>query len=126
MMELGEIMVERLCRAGGVSLEEIDYPQVYDGFAPLSLFWMELLGIAPRGEAHRMIADGGIDSDREEAVPVLASGGSLGNGRMHGTPQMIECYLQLARRAGEQQRDVSLALACQGVPQMGGAVLYSA
>jgi hypothetical protein len=39
---------------------------------------------------------------------------------------MIECYLQLSRRAGERQRDVSLALACQGLPNMGDTVLYSA
>jgi acetyl-CoA acetyltransferase len=73
-----------------------------------------------------MIAQGGIDSARPDAIPVLASGGSLGNGRMHGTPQMVDCYLQLSRRAGDRQRDVSLGLACQGVPHMGGAVLYSA
>jgi acetyl-CoA acetyltransferase len=126
MMELGAVMVERLCERGGISPAEIDYPQLYDAFAPLTLFWMELLGIAPRGEAHRMIAQAGIDSDRPGAIPVLASGGSLGNGRMHGTPQMVDCYLQLSRRARDRQRDVSLGLACQGVPHMGGAVLYSA
>lgn len=125
IMELGEICVERLCQRAGLSLAEIDYPQVYDGFSPLALFWIELLGLCPRGEAHRLVASGGIDSDRSDALPLLASGGSLGNGRMHGTPQMLECYLQLARRAGSRQRDVSRALACQGVPHAGGMVLYS-
>ena len=126
IMELGALSLERLCQRGDIRLSDIDHPQIYDGFAPLALFWIELLGLAPRGEAHRFIAQGGIDSDRPDGAAVLASGGSLGNGRMHGTPQMIECYLQLARRAGERQRDVSLALACQGVPNMGGSVLYSA
>ena len=125
IMELGEICVERLLKRGGISLSEIDYPQVYDGFSPLALFWMELLDVCPRGEAHRLIASGGIDSDDPQAAPVLASGGSLGNGRMHGTPQMLECYLQLAQRAGSRQREVSRALACQGLPHAGGMVLYS-
>jgi acetyl-CoA acetyltransferase len=126
IMELGALSLERLCQRGDVRLSDIDHPQIYDGFAPLSLFWIELLGLAPRGEAHRFIAESGIDSDSPGGKAVLASGGSLGNGRMHGTPQMIECYLQLSRRAGERQRDVSLALACQGLPNMGGTVLYSA
>jgi acetyl-CoA acetyltransferase len=125
LMEGGGVLVERLCRRAGVSLTEIDYLQAYDGFAPLVYFWMELAGLCPRGEAHRMVAEGGIDSDRPGAVPALASGGALGNGRMHGTPQMLECYLQLARRAGERQRDVSVAMACQGIPHFGGAVIYS-
>jgi hypothetical protein len=44
---------------------------------------------------------------------------------MHGVPQMLECYLQLAGRAGDRQRaDVSVALACHASPHLGGAVVY--
>jgi acetyl-CoA acetyltransferase len=124
-MELGQVCVERLCKRAGVASDEVDYLQVYDGFAPLAYFWMELAGLCPRGEAHRMVAQGGIDSESPSAAPVLASGGALGNGRMHGVPQMLECYLQLSRRAEARQRDAHLAMACQGVPHMGGAVLYA-
>jgi hypothetical protein len=57
---------------------------------------------------------------------VLSGGGALGNGRMHGIPQMLECYLQLSHRAGERQRDgVSIGLACHSSPHLGGAVVYS-
>jgi hypothetical protein len=45
---------------------------------------------------------------------------------MHGVPQMLECYLQLSRRAGDRQRDASVALACQSSPNFGGVVAYSA
>ena len=46
---------------------------------------------------------------------------------MHGTPQMLECYLQLSRRAGERQlAKADVALACQAAPNLGGAVLYTA
>jgi len=41
-------------------------------------------------------------------------------------PQMLECYLQLSRRAGNRQRDVSVGLACQSAPHFGGVVAYSA
>jgi acetyl-CoA acetyltransferase len=127
LVTIGQDCVKRLWERAGVGVADVDYPQVYDGFSPLVYFWLELLGLCPQGEAHRMVADGGIDSDRPGAVPALASGGALGNGRMHGTPQMLECYLQLARRAAERQRSgISLAVACQGTPNMGGAVVYSA
>ena len=62
-------------------------------------------GFCRPGEAHRFVESGGIDSDRPDALPALSGGGALGNGRMHGIPQMLECYLQLARRAGDRQRD---------------------
>jgi acetyl-CoA acetyltransferase len=126
MMALGRVCIDQACERAGVAPAEIDFLQAYDGFAPLVYFWMELAGLCPVGEAHRLAAEGGIDADRPGAFPVLASGGALGNGRMHGTPQMLECYLQLSRRAGQRQREVSLAMACQGVPHMGGAVIYAA
>ena len=58
---------------------------------------------------------------------MLSGGGALGNGRMHGVPQMLECYLQLADRAGERQRaGVSIGVACHSSPHYGGVVAYSA
>ena len=73
-----------------------------------------------------MVLEGGIDSDQEGAVPVLSGGGALGNGRMHGVPQMLECYLQLAGRAGERQRSgVSVGVACHSSPHYGGAIAYA-
>jgi acetyl-CoA acetyltransferase len=127
IMEVGTETARRLWEASGVCPQDVDLPQVYDGFSPFVYFWMESLGLCPVGDAHRCVQDGGIDSDRPGALPVLSGGGALGNGRMHGVPQMLECYLQLSRRAGERQRDdVSLALACHSSPHLGGAVVYSA
>jgi acetyl-CoA acetyltransferase len=118
--------VQRLWCQTGLTIDDVDLPQVYDGFSPFVWFWLESLGICPVGEAHRFVVDGGIDSDDPKAVPALSGGGALGNGRMHGVPQMLECYLQLSRRAGERQRDASIALACQSSPNFGGVVAYSA
>ncbi|CNM72812.1 DitF protein [Mycobacterium tuberculosis] len=40
---------------------------------------------------------------------------------------MLECYLQLSRRAGDRQRDnATIGLACHSSPHFGGAVVYSA
>lgn len=116
----------RLWSHSGASVHDIDVPQVYDGFSPLVWFWLEALGICPRGEAHRFVADGGISVERG-GIPVLSGGGALGNGRMHGIPQMLECYLQLSRRAGDRQLPrADVGLACHSSPHWGGAVLYSA
>lgn len=126
MMAAGVETVQRLWRETGLTVADIDLPQVYDGFSPFVWFWLEALGICPRGEAHRFVDSGGIDSDKSDGVPALSGGGALGNGRMHGVPQMLECYLQLSRRAGERQRDASVALACQSSPNFGGVVAYTA
>jgi acetyl-CoA acetyltransferase len=127
VMEVGLETARRLWERSGVAPAEVDLPQVYDGFSPFVYLWMEALALCPIGEAHRMVLDGGIDSDREGAFAVLSGGGALGNGRMHGVPQMLECYLQLAGRAGERQRSgASIGVACHSSPHYGGAVVYSA
>ncbi len=125
VIEAGSSLADRLWTHAGVGPDEIDLPQLYDGFSPFVWFWLEALGFCPVGEAHRFVADGGIDSDRAGALPALSGGGALGNGRMHGVPQMLECYLQLADRAGDRQRHgVEVALACHASPHLGGAVVY--
>jgi len=121
----GAQTVQRLWQQTGLTIDDVDLPQVYDGFSPFVWFWLEALGICPVGEAHRFVESGGIDSDRPDAVPALSGGGALGNGRMHGVPQMLECYLQLSRRAGARQREVSVGVACQSSPHFGGVVAYS-
>ena len=126
IIEGGAQTARRLWTQAGVTAREVDLPQVYDGFAPFVWFWLEALGLCPVGEAHRFVEGGGIDSDSPDAIPVLSGGGALGNGRMHGIPQMLECYLQLSGRAADRQRDgVTIGLACHSSPHFGGAVVYS-
>ncbi|MGI5218833.1 thiolase family protein [Nocardia sp. CA-290969] len=126
IMAGGEVTARRLWEATGRRPGDIDLPQLYDGFSPFVYFWLEALGFCPPGEAHRFVRDGGIDSDLPGGLPVLSGGGALGNGRMHGIPQMLECYLQLAGRAGERARaGVTTALACHSSPHYGGVVAYS-
>ncbi|MGO9928646.1 MAG: thiolase family protein [Mycobacterium sp.] len=123
----GAATARRLWAHAGITAADVDLPQVYDGFSLFVWLWLEVLGLCPPGEAHRFVEAGGIDSDRPGAIPALSGGGALGNGRMHGIPQMLECYLQLARRAGDRQRDgATIGLACHSSPHFGGAVAYSA
>jgi acetyl-CoA acetyltransferase len=127
IMSGGQALARRLWEHTGIGPAEVDLPQVYDGFSPFAWFWLEVLGLCPTGEAHRFVAGGGIDSDDPGALPALSGGGALGNGRMHGVPQMLECYLQLSGRAGERQRaTASVGVACHSSPHYGGAVMYTA
>ncbi|MBX6388497.1 MAG: thiolase family protein [Frankia sp.] len=127
LQEAGGLLVRRLWeRSGLAGPAEVDLPQVYDGFSPFVYLWLEALGYCQPGEAHRFVAAGGIDSGRPDALPALTSGGALGNGRMHGVPQMVECYLQLSGRAGDRQRGTpTTAVACHSSPHYGGAVAYT-
>lgn len=126
MMGAGEALTRRLWASAGIGPRDVDLPQLYDGFSPFIYIWLESLGFCPVGQAHEFVLSGGIDSDRPGALPVLSGGGAIGNGRMHGVPQMLECYLQLSGRAGERQREgVSVGLACHSMPNYGGVVVYT-
>ena len=125
VMEGGEVAARQLWATSGLGPHDVDLPQLYDGFSPFIYFWLEVLGYCPRGEAHRFVQDGGIST--ESGLPIASGGGALGNGRMHGVPQMLECYLQLSGRAGERQLpSMEVGLACHSSPHWGGAVMWSA
>lgn len=125
ILDGGRQTTQRLWEHTGLSIDDVDLPQVYDGFSPFVWFWLEVLGVCAEGEAHQFVDSGGIDSDLPGTVPALSGGGALGNGRMHGVPQMLECYLQLSGRAGDRQREASVGLACQSSPHYGGVVAYT-
>ncbi|HZA77274.1 MAG TPA: thiolase family protein [Acidimicrobiales bacterium] len=124
MIDGGREVARILWESTGLRREDVDVPQVYDGFSPFVYFWLEALGYCERGEAHRFVRDGGIRTGT--GLPALSGGGALGNGRMHGVPQMLECYLQLSRRAGERQlARADVGFACQAAPSLGGVVAYT-
>jgi acetyl-CoA acetyltransferase len=126
IMDVAAETCGRLWEHSGLSVRDVDVPQIYDGFSPIVYFWLEALGYCPIGDAHRFVQDGGIAAARG-GLPALSGGGALGNGRMHGVPQMLECYLQLSQRAGDRQLPrANVGLACHSSPHWGGAVLYSA
>jgi len=125
IMAAGRDMADRLWASAGMGRGDIDLPQFYDAFSPFVYIWLEALGFCGEGEAHALVSDGGIDSDRPGSLPVVSGGGALGNGRLHGLPQVLECYRQLAGRVGERQRQVETALATYSSPHYGGAIVFT-
>lgn len=111
---------DMLWESTGLRKEDIDLPELYDGFSPIVYMWLEALGYCGRGEAHLFLRE------QKDLTRFFSSGGSLGNGRMHGVPPMLECYLQLSGRAAERQiPNVRTGLACHSHPHYGGVVAYS-
>jgi acetyl-CoA acetyltransferase len=125
MEEAGQAIAARLWQATGLSSKDMQLAQVYDAFSPFVYIWLEAFGFCPRGEAHRFVLDGGIDAADPRSIAALSGGGALGSGRLHGLPQLLECYLQLAGRAGERQREVSHAVFSYSAPYFGGCAVLT-
>jgi acetyl-CoA acetyltransferase len=126
VMEVGKALASRLWGSAGLTVGDVDLPQLYDGFSPFLYLWMEVLGLCAPGEAHQLALEGRLEADRPDGIPILSGGGAIGNGRMHGVPQMLECYLQLSGRAADRQRPASVGVACHSSPHFGGAIVYTA
>jgi acetyl-CoA acetyltransferase len=124
--EAGADLGRRLWANAGYGPGDVQLAQPYDAFSPFVLLWLEALGFCPPGQAHEFIMAGGIDSDDPASIAALSGGGAIGNGRLHGVAQMLECYLQVAGRAGERQRAVSRAVSSYSSPHFGGgAIAYT-
>ena len=85
----------------GLSREDMDLAQIYDGFAPFIYYWVEAFGYAPRGEGARFVGDGNLKPDG--VLPTNLNGGQLNEGRLHCIGHVIEATLQLQGRAGPRQ-----------------------
>jgi acetyl-CoA acetyltransferase len=121
MEEHGQAIGKRLWQATGLGVKDMQLAQVYDAFSPFVYLWLEAFGFCPLGEGHRFVLDGGIDSGDPKSIAALSGGGAIGNGRLHGLPQLLECYLQLSGRAGERQRGgLTNAVYSYSAPYFGG------
>jgi acetyl-CoA acetyltransferase len=118
---LATISMER----AGIGPQDIDQPNLYDGFSLFIPIWLEAFGFCGEGEALDFIQDGSIEVGGR--CPLNTSGGALGMGRLHGTPQLIEAVRQIQGRCGPRQvHDCNVTVAQSGSPINGaGAVVLS-
>ncbi len=109
----------------GVGPADIDHLNLYDGFSYFPLLWLEAFGFCPEGEAFEFIQD--ATTEPGGRLPLNTSGGALGMGRLHGSPQLVEAVRQLQGRCGERQVQCSMSLVQAGSPLHGcGALVLSA
>jgi len=113
-VESGKRYTETTWRNAGMGPEDIDSLNLYDGFSFMPLLWLEMFGFCGEGEAGDFIQDGRIEIGGSH--PLNTSGGALGMGRLHGTPQLIEAVRQIQGRCGPRQipREVNTALVGAG------------
>ena len=114
----------RLWRRSSVTVADVDVAQVYDGFTPVTVAWIEALGACGRGEFGDWVGDGsrlGPGGD----FPLNTAGGQLAEGRLHGIGFLNEAVLQLRGQCGDRQvPDAQVAVVTSGVyPQCGAMVL---
>lgn len=115
---------DRLWRRSSVTVADVDVAQVYDGFTPVAVAWIEALGACGRGEFGDWVGDGsrlGPGGD----FPLNTAGGQLAEGRLHGIGFLNEAVLQLRGQCeGRQVPDARVAVVTSGVyPQCGAMVL---
>ncbi len=110
----------------GLTPDDVDLMELYDGFSYLTLQWIEALGFCGHGEAGRYVEGGrriAIDGER----PLNTQGGQLSAGRLHGLGFLHEACVQLWREGGDRQvaADLEVAVAAAGGGPVAGCVLVS-
>jgi acetyl-CoA acetyltransferase len=94
---------EALGRAA-VRLSDIDYAAIYDSFTITLAILLEEIGLAPRGRAGQLAADGYFSRDGE--LPLNTHGGLLSYGHCGvggAMAHLVEAHFQLTGRAGDRQ-----------------------
>lgn len=115
---------ERLWSRSQFGISDVDVFQIYDGFTPVTVSWIEALGACGRGEFSDWVGDGsrlGPGGD----FPMNTAGGQLAEGRLHAIGFLNEAVLQVRGQCGDRQvPDARVALVASGVyPQCGAMVL---
>ncbi|MDE2286925.1 MAG: acetyl-CoA acetyltransferase [Burkholderiales bacterium] len=119
--EGGERAWQAALAQAGVSLKDLSLVETHDCFTIAELIEYEAMGLAPRGQGARIVAEGLTEKDG--LLPVNASGGLKAKGHpigATGVSMHVMAAMQLTHSAGEMQiPGARLA----GVFNMGGAAV---
>ena len=112
-------------KAASISHSEVGFVEIDDKFAYKELQHLEAMGFAEKGQAKNMLREGQFEKDG--ALPVNVSGGSLGVGNLleaSGLHRTYEATIQLRKEAKKMQLKANKALvqSWRGVPTATGAV----
>jgi acetyl-CoA acetyltransferase len=116
-MESARMIGNAIWNNAGVGPSEVDDVNLYDGFSYFVPLQLEAFGFCGEGEAFDLLQDDTTHIGGR--LPLNTSGGALGMGRLHGTPQLIEAVRQLQGQCGERQVDCSVSFVHTGSPQSG-------
>lgn len=115
MSDLPEVhdVGRRLFSMAGVHQKDVRVAQLDDSYAPLVPMQLEALGFCGRGEG-AAFCEGGDRIRLGGELPVNTSGGSLGEGYIHGMNHLVEAVRQIRGTSTAQVRDASVALVASG------------
>ncbi|ARE40352.1 3-ketoacyl-CoA thiolase [Rhodovulum sp. P5] len=105
----------------GLSIDDLDLVETHDCFTIAEMIEYEAMGLAERGQGHRVIRDG--ITRRDGRLPVNPSGGLKARGHpvgATGVSQHVMAAMQLMGEAGEMQIE---GAGLAGVFNMGGAAV---
>ena len=120
----GDLCAKILFEASGLSVKDIDVANLYDGFTPFSLNWLESFGYGgvKKGEGLDFYQG---DLGPQGPYPYNTSGGNAGTGRGHGIAHFTDSIQQVQGRAGERQvKDANISVSATMPPDIGSAVLF--
>ena len=104
--DAAKVVADNLWRQSGLTQDDIDIANVYDGFTILTLDWLEA-AFAKRGEAAGLLEDAWDPASQTlklfGRIPMSTHGGNLSEGRVQGMGHVLEAVLQLRGEAGERQ-----------------------
>jgi acetyl-CoA acetyltransferase len=121
-MACGGSLAQKLWSSSGLGPNDMDAAELYDGFNPSTLYWLEAAGFCPPGEGAAFVQSGAIALAGK--LPLNTFGGSLSEGRLHGMGHIAEAVYQVTRRAGERQIAGAAAVcAIDGSPMLRGSGL---
>lgn len=116
---------ERVFHSIGITPNNINAAQIYDGYSFLVWLWLEKLGFCKKGEAFQFATRERIALGGD--LPINTFGGSLGEGRLHGVGHVREAAVQIMGKAGDRQvPDMRYSLVQTGVPESSWTLVLSA
>lgn len=113
-----KVLMDRLWKKSGLTIDDMDLVNIYDGFSSLALEWIEA-AFDVRGEVGGFLEDA-WDAEAGKLlfngkIPMSTHGGNLGEGRVQGFGHVLEAVRQLRGTAGARQLQApQLALVTNG------------
>ena len=98
------LSVERACYQAGISVDQVDFFELYDLFSIYAALSLEAAGFAERGLGWKLASNG--EAALTGSVPIATLGGLKARGNPWGAAgvyQVVESVIQLRGQAGENQ-----------------------